>query len=195
VPSVSAIILAAGASTRMGTQKALLPWEGTTLIEYELDQLASLDAVREIVVVTGHEPERISVIAAASARARAVQNDAYKSGKASSIKTGMAAVSDDADAIMLCAVDQPRTSSILRRLIDAHLASDAPITLPVYRGRRGHPVIFSAELRDDLAAIEEGTQGVRAVLHRHATEVAAVEIDDAAVLLDLNTPEDVPEGV
>ena len=70
MPSVSAIILAAGESTRMGTQKALLAWEGTTLIEYELAQLASIDAISEVIVVTGHEPARIEeIVVALAARA------------------------------------------------------------------------------------------------------------------------------
>ena len=178
----------------MGTQKALLPWKGATLIEYELAQLASIDEVREIIVVTGHKPERITALVAASSRARSVQNDAYTSGKVSSIRAGMAAVEDGADAIMLCAVDQPRASSVLRRLTDGHIASDGLITLPSHGGHRGHPVIFNVTLRDELLAITEETQGIRAVLERHADAIHVVELDDPAVLLDLNTPEDVEEA-
>ena len=105
---VSAILLAAGESTRMGRQKALLPWEGTTLLEYQLAQLAAVDEIREIIVVTGHEPDRITEIASAAERTRVAHNAAYRTGKVSSIKAGLAAVSPDADAILLLAVDQPR---------------------------------------------------------------------------------------
>jgi molybdenum cofactor cytidylyltransferase len=192
-PAVSAIILAAGESTRMGTQKALLPWEGApTLIAYELAQLASIEDVREIIVVTGHQPQRITEIVSRSRKARAVQNDAYTTGKVSSIRAGVAAVSDEAASIMLCAVDQPRSSSILSTLLNEHFARKATITLPAHHGHRGHPVIFDALLRDELLAIREETQGIRAVLERHAGAVNAVELDDPAILLDLNTPGDLP---
>ena len=194
MPSVSAIILAAGESTRMGTQKAVLPWEGTTLIEYELAQLASIEDVREIIVVTGHDPAAITRIVSRAERARAVQNDAYRSGKVSSIRTAFAAVSADAAAIALCAVDQPRSSSVLSTLIGEHLARGSLITLPEHRGHRGHPVIFSETLRSEILAIDEATMGIRAVLERHAGDVHGVEFDDQVVLLDINTPQQLEEA-
>jgi molybdenum cofactor cytidylyltransferase len=190
VPSVSAIILAAGESTRMGTQKALLPWQGTTLIEYELAQLASIDAITEIVVVTGHEPTRIEEMAGRAPRTRIARNDNYRSGKVSSIKTGVAASTARADAIALFAVDQPRPASIVQRLLDAHFAANALITLPSHGGHRGHPVIFDTALRDELAALREDMQGIREVLRRREAEINVIDFDDPAVLLDLNTPHD-----
>src|SRR5687767_1576200 len=114
MPSVSAILLAAGESARMGLQKALLPWEGGTLLEYQLAQLAGAADIGEIIVVTGHEPERITEIASAAPRARAVHNAAYQTGKVSSILTGLHALSTEADAILLLSVDQPRPRAITR---------------------------------------------------------------------------------
>ena len=117
MPFVSAILLAAGESTRMGRQKALLPWEGTTLLEYQLDAASRVDDISEIIVVTGHEPDRITEITAMYPRAQVAHNTAYETGKVSSIKAGLAAVAPDADAILLLSVDQPRSSAILRAVV------------------------------------------------------------------------------
>jgi molybdenum cofactor cytidylyltransferase len=188
---VSAILLAAGESTRMGRQKALLPWQGTTLLQYQLEQFASVDHVREIIVVTGHEPERITEIAAAGARVRVAHNAAYRTGKVSSITTGLAAVSRDADAVLLLGVDQPRAATIVRAVIDRHVSAGATITVPTHRGHRGHPVLFDRALLPELRAISEDSMGVREVMRRHGAQIVEVELADPDVNLDLNRPEDV----
>jgi molybdenum cofactor cytidylyltransferase len=184
------ILLAAGESTRMGRQKALLPWGGCpTLLEYHLRELASLPEVAEVIVVTGHEPERITRIASSHPLACIAHNPAYKTGKVSSIIAGISAASVEAKALMLLAVDQPRSAALLRKIADA--SRGALIAVPVHGGRRGHPVVFDASLRDELLAIDEATQGIRALLQRHAEDVRDVEVATDEVLLDLNRPEDV----
>jgi molybdenum cofactor cytidylyltransferase len=191
VATVVAIMLAAGESTRMGRQKALLPWEGTTLIAYQLAQLTSVDEISEIIVVTGHEPAPIREIAARSARTRTVHNDAYRSGKVSSIKAGLAAIPKNTDAILVLAVDQPRPAHVLRSVIDAHVREQGVITAPACDGRRGHPVVFDRRMLPELMAITEDTQGLRDVMRRHEGAVIELELDDPIVHLDLNTPADI----
>jgi molybdenum cofactor cytidylyltransferase len=105
-----------------------------------------------------------------------------------SVVTGLKALDGAIDAILLCAVDQPRPASILRCLLDAHAAAGSAITVPVHRHRRGHPLLFDAALLPELLAIDETTLGVRAVLTRDPARVREVVFDDPAVLLDLNTP-------
>jgi molybdenum cofactor cytidylyltransferase len=190
--SVSAILLAAGESTRMGRQKALLPWEGTTLLEYQLASLAEVEAIGEIIVVTGHEPERITEIASTALRTRVAHNANYRTGKVSSIHAGLAAVSESCTAILLLAIDQPRASEVIRDLVESHDTRGALITVPAYGGRRGHPVLFASAMRQELAAIREETQGIRALLQRNAGDISVVEFDDPAVLLDVNSAADVP---
>ena len=192
MPGVAAILLAAGESKRMGEPKALLPWQDSpSLLAYQLAQLAAVDDVSAIVLVSGHEAERIERVAAGAPKTRIARNDAYRTGKVSSILAGLQAAPEDATAVLLLAVDQPRPAALLRALVEAHRAAGARITVPAHLGHRGHPVIFDASLREELRAIDEATQGIRAVLRRHAAEVYEVPFEDAAVLLDLNTPEDV----
>lgn len=190
VGNVSVILLAAGESKRMGQQKALLPWASTTLIEYQLDQLTSVEDVAEIIVVTGHAPARIVEAVGRYERARAIENAAYQSGKVSSILAGLTAVDDRTSAILLLAVDQPRSASITEVLIRAHQAQRALITVPVREGRRGHPVLFDRSLLPELLAISEETLGIRAVIANHEDDVSEVTIDDPAIHVDLNEPGD-----
>jgi len=193
VASVAAILLAAGESTRMGWQKALLPWRGMTLIEYQLAQIAAVDAIAEIIVVTGHEAAGIAALAAQAPRTRIAHNSAYRTGKVSSIRAGLAAISPHAGAVLLLAVDQPRPAGVLATLVQHYVASHAAITVPVYEGHRGHPVIFDRVLVPELLEIAEETQGIRDVMRRHAGEVVEVAMPDPVVRLDLNTPSDVED--
>lgn len=189
--AVVAVLLAGGESRRMGSQKALLPWQGRPLLEYQLAQLASVAEVTEIIVVTGDRADALAPIIAAARKARAVHNPAHAAGKSGSTRAGLAQVSDSATAILLTAVDQPRPAAIIRRLVREHLASGSPITVPLWQGRRGHPVLFDRTLLPELLVIEEATEGVRAVLQRDRGRVREVAFDDPVVLADLNTPEDV----
>lgn len=189
--AVPAVLLAAGHSERMGTQKALLPWGGATLLGYQLEQLAAVDAIREIIVVTGFAAERLGPIVEAAPKARVAYNPDFEAGKASSVRCGLGAIDRAPDAILLLAVDQPRPAALLETLVRAHAASRPPITAPLFEGRRGHPLIFDDALLPELMAIDDATLGVRAVVQSHALSVNDVPVDDPSACLDLNTREDV----
>ena len=185
---ISAILTAAGESTRMGQTKALLPWCGTTLVEYQIACLAD-SGVSEVLVVLGHQAEVITPYVNTT-QARCVLNPLYRLGKSTSIKAGLREIDPGAAAILLLAVDQPRTVEIVSTVIRAHFERDASITSPRYQGRGGHPLIFSASLRQELANISEERQGIREVFRAHREDVTEVELDDPMVTLDLNTRED-----
>ena len=188
MPHVSAILTAAGESTRMGRPKALLPWRGVALVEYQAASLLEGGA-SEIVVVLGHEHNLVAPQVVGEG-VRYVVNPLYRRGKTTSIKTGLRELGSEVTDVMLLAVDQPRPPEIVARVVDSHVRTGALITSPRYGGRGGHPLIFSAALREELAAITEEGEGVRAVFRAHADDVNEVHIDDAVIRLDLNTPED-----
>lgn len=177
----------------MGLQKALLAWHGRPLLEYQLAQLAAVREVAETIVVTGDRAEALAPVIAAARKARAVHNPDWAAGKSGSIRAGLSQVSASAAAILLTAVDQPRPAAVVRRLVRDHLTSGSPITVPAFQGRSGHPVLFDRALLPELLAIDETTEGVRAVLRRDDSRVRRVPFDDPVVLLDLNTPEDVEQ--
>ena len=189
MPVVWAILLAAGESSRMGRQKALLPWRNTTLLEYQLRSL--LDAgVQRVVVVLGHDADRIKPIVEAAEGASWALNPDYLQGKTTSLKTGVAALEiQQVSDVLLLNVDQPRNADTVRTLLERHLASSYRITIPTHGGKGGHPILIAAELLPELAEIEEESQGLKAVVRRHAEATERFELDDPTLLWDLNTPE------
>ena len=187
MPGVSAILTAAGESRRMGRPKPLLPWHGVTLVEHQIGALFN-GGVAEVVVVVGHEADAVAARVACTG-ARCVVNPDYLLGKTTSIKAGLNAVSPDADAILLLAVDQPRTEAIISAVVQAHVSGEALITSPRYQGHGGHPLIFSASLRDELARISEEKQGIREVFQAHRDSVQEYALADPIIRLDLNTPD------
>ena len=184
---VSAILTAAGESTRMGAPKPLLPWRGATLVEHQVACLLE-GGCDEVVVVLGHEAGRVAPFVRGDG-VRAVVNADYRLGKTTSIKAGLAHFDPSALAILLLAVDQPRTAAIVGQVVRAHMDNGALITSPRYNGRGGHPLIFSAELRGELERITEENQGIREVFEAHRSDVLEVHLDDPMLRLDLNTPE------
>ena len=187
-PRVSAVLLAAGESTRMGRPKPLLPWEGTTLVQYQVASLFG-GGVDEVCVVTGAGGEAVELLFTDEAGVRVIPNPEYIAGKTTSVRAGVRAVDASAAAIVILAVDQPRPDWVIRRVVDSHLSAGAPVTSPRFRGRGGHPLVFSAGLRQELLEITEANQGIRDVVRRQASKMNVVEFDSRVVRLDINTPD------
>jgi CTP:molybdopterin cytidylyltransferase MocA len=184
---IAALLLAAGESTRMGQLKALLPWRGTTLLEYALAELSGA-RVDVLLVVLGHAADELAPIVE-RAGARAVLNPRYREGRATSIAAGVAALPTGVGHLLVASVDQPRPRAVVDALLAAHLAADAPISRAVHGGKHGHPTVFAAALLGELRRADESSEGMKSVLRGHAEGIQDVEIDDPAVLLNLNTPE------
>ena len=184
---ITAVLTAAGLSSRMGRPKPLLRWRDATLVEHQVSILLSGGAL-EVVVVLGHRAGEVAPYVE-GAGARSVVNDRYEEGRTSSIQAGLEAVSDGTEDILLIGVDQPRTPQIVARVVEAHLSAGSLLTSPRYRGRGGHPLMFSVRLLPELRLISERNQGLREVFERHRAEVTEVQFDDPVVRLDLNTPD------
>ena len=184
---IAAVLTAAGISSRMGRPKPLLRWRGATLVEHQVSTLLAGGA-EEVVVVLGHRAVEVAGYVE-GAGARYVVNDRYEEGRTSSIRAGLEAVREETENILLIGVDQPRTPGIVSRVVDAHTAARSLLTSPRYRGRGGHPLMFSVRLMPELRLISERNQGLREVFERHRAEITEVHIDDPVVRLDLNTPE------
>lgn len=186
MPFVSAVLTAAGLSSRMGRPKPLLRWRGKTLVESQIESLLEAGA-DEVIVVLGYKAEEVAPYVSGKS-VREVMNSRYREGRTSSIKAGLEEVSPDATDIVIMAVDQPRTPQIVSDVINAHLEADALLTSPRYRGRGGHPLVFSARLLPELGRISEENQGLREVFECHRAEINEVVFDDPTIRLDLNTP-------
>ena len=181
-----AIILAAGASTRMGTCKASLPWlEEKTLLSYQVEQWLIAD-ITPIVVLGSHNahhqndcPQGIQVVI----------NSFPSQGKTSSILKGLRLLPQDFEVVAISAVDQPRSTAVYQKLLKEHRHYAAMITAPSYKGRLGHPLFFSNKLLPYLENIREETAGLRQIVQAFYSVIQKVEFDTSDVLADLNTPE------
>ncbi|MCH7578050.1 MAG: nucleotidyltransferase family protein [Chloroflexi bacterium] len=184
--TVAAILLAGGESSRMGAAKPLLEWGGNTLIEYQLAQLKE-PPVERVVVVLGHRADEVlPYVGRSGPDVVVVVNELYAEGRASSLRLGAAALPDDTTAILVLSVDQPRPHDVIARLVGVHRHSGSLITVPTYDDRRGHPPLLDGSLLPELREVNEATQGLRAVIERHAADVTELPFETSAVLLDLN---------
>ncbi|MBB6448232.1 molybdenum cofactor cytidylyltransferase [Geomicrobium halophilum] len=184
----SAILLAAGRSTRMGTLKAFLPWEGKSLIEYQITQLKNT-GVKDLLIVTGFKHKKIAEMIQ-SYDVQIVWNHRFYEGKSSSIRKGIEAANAKAKGILICAVDQPVSQITLNLIIDHFKKTNAPIVVPVYQQKRGHPVLFHNNFRQELLNVNEETKGLRSILQKFSHQVSHLEVDDPNILFNLNTPND-----
>ena len=184
-----ALLLSAGESTRMGQPKALLPWHGRTLVEFQIEQLLA-GGIERVILVLGHEAQVIRDVVGSRQGTTIALNRDYRTGKASSVRAGLDAVSPEADALLVLAVDQPRSADLIGMLCTVHETADAPITVPVYGSRHGHPTIFGRALFPEMREITEETQGLRAVRRRHRDRTQVVETATRMPLIDINTPDD-----
>lgn len=171
----------------MGRPKPLLDWFGAPLVQRQVEALLRAGAAG-VIVVTGHRADEVAA-AVPSAKVSVVRNDAYRDGKATSVRAGVTALPADADAVLILAVDQPRPSWLIRRVLEAHHRGHASISIPRYQSRGGHPLVFDAKLVPELQQVQEETQGIRQVVRRHESKISWVEMDTPLVRVDLNTPE------
>ena len=182
------VLLAAGESSRMGSPKALLPWRGTTLVEYQMNSLLQAGCDKVIVVTGKYDVEMAPLLKDRPGIIRAY-NPKFLEGKTTSIKAGIWEVPDGVHSIVLLAVDQPRPAWVIEKVLKVHTDFGADVTSPGYDGHGGHPLVFDAQLRTELAAITEEGEGVRAIFRKPDIDHHRVKFDSAVVRLDINTPE------
>lgn len=185
---VSALLLAAGESQRMGRLKQLLPLGGSTLIEVVLENLLR-SRLQEVIVVLGFGAEEIRPRVEAKG-VRVAVNPRYKEGMASSLRVGLDALDPRAEGILVALADQPFIPpEVIDRLIKAFQGTSKGIVVPTFQGRRGHPVIFHRRYMEELRSLS-GDQGGRKLLHRNPEDLLGVEVDCPGVITDIDTLED-----
>lgn len=187
--SLTAIVLAAGRSRRMGEENKLLLDVGGCSVLTRVLQAFTAAPVSDIVVVTGAQHEAVASVAAQESGVRVIHNDTYSSGMASSIRCGVQSAHPESDAYAICPGDLPLlTAETVRRLCEAFAAHPSPrILLPTCDGRQGHPVIFERSFRAALLGLR-GDRGAREVLRDHEQAVVRVPVDDEGIFTDVDTP-------
>jgi molybdenum cofactor cytidylyltransferase len=187
-PRIEAILLAAGESRRVGYPKPLLKIDGQTFVAHLSDVL--LQAVPRIIVVTGAFADRVRQAIPSDPRITMADNPDYRLGQLSSLRVGLRMVSDQADAALVHLVDHPAvTVATFRAIVAEYARAGKPIVIARYRGKRGHPVIFDRSLFDEVAQASD-SEGARVVVNKDPDRVGYLDVDDAGVTLDLDTPAD-----
>jgi len=185
---ICAVVLGAGLSSRMGAQKLLLPFGGKTVIAHIVDQLLA-SSVDQVNMVVGHEGRSVSE-ELSGRKVTIVENPDYESGMLSSVRCGLAHLPDNCSAILVALGDQPSiTPQLVDKMLQAFAATEKRILVPLYNGRRGHPLLFSQIYRDEVLTSFDDV-GLRGLLHAHPDDVFELTVSSSAVLSDMDCPED-----
>lgn len=182
---ISGIVLAAGTSSRFGRTKQLIEIEGKPLVQHAVDAAAGLD---EVIVVVGHDAERVRVALTLPANARVTVNAGYEEGQASSLKAGLAAADTASEAAVVLLADQPGiTAAHVGALTDAYGDSRARIVRLRFRNGPG-PALLARQVWNDIDALT-GDAGARTLIAAHPGWVEEIAVD-ADAPPDLDTLED-----
>lgn len=176
---IAGIILAAGRSRRMGSPKALLEWKGGTVLDRMIGLVGAV--ADPVIVVVGFHAESIPP----SARALRVVNPAPDRGMLSSLQCGLRAVPGACEAVLFTPVDYP---AVTVETVRALAAVRAPVAIPVFEGRRGHPVLISRPVAAEILALPEGARASDVIRH-HLDRAIMVEVNDRGVVEDIDDPE------
>jgi molybdenum cofactor cytidylyltransferase len=186
---ISAIILSAGSSRRMGKPKALLQIGNKTFLQHIIDEVESA-GIKNNIVVLGFESQKI-LETLSIFNGTIIFNEAWEQGQLSSIIAGINALNTiDCEGVLICPVDHPMISTVLiKKLVEVFQHSRKKIVIPAYQGRRGHPIIISSEL---FAEIKKASLaiGLREVVHAHENDIELVSTDEEGIIINIDTPED-----
>jgi molybdenum cofactor cytidylyltransferase len=187
----SAIILAAGMSSRMGAPKQLLQLDDRPLLQHVLDNVRA-SRVAEIILVLGFEARAIEQ-GIDTQNLCVVINENFRQGMGTSLKAGLGSVDSQSQAALIVLADQPFVRSrTLDRLIAKHQAGRAQIVIPTYRGFRGNPVLLDRSVFPEVMALT-GDVGCRAIFGDHIEGIVKLDVDDVGILLDIDRQSDFEE--
>jgi molybdenum cofactor cytidylyltransferase len=172
----------------MGKPKQLLPWGSSTILEQVIDNLLA-SKINEVIVVLGYRAEEI-IKTIAHRPVKIVINPVYHQGMSTSIVTGLNLIDAKTEAVMLALADQPLINSqTINRLLDEFCHHHKGIAIPVYQGRRGHPVIFSIQYKRELLALT-GDTGGKQTIDQHPDDILEVAVASEGIIMDIDKKSD-----
>lgn len=185
---ITALILAAGSSKRMGQPKLPLPWGETTVLGQVIATFKAA-GVEDILVITGGAREQVERLVGSSARI--MFNPGYAEGEMlSSVQAGLAGVQPETEAVLIGLGDQPQVQAgSVRLVVEEYARSRASLIVPSFQMRRGHPWLVARPYWDEILHMDP-PESPREFLTRHANDIRYVEVNDPGILKDLDTPDD-----
>ena len=186
---ISAIILSAGSSRRMGRPKALLTIGNKSFLQHIIDTVESV-GIKDVVIVLGFEWQTIRETLP-SFSGTIIVNKAWEQGQLSSIIAGLNKINQkECDGVLICPVDHPMSSaSLIKSLIAGLNDSKKKIIIPTHNGRRGHPIIISSELFPEIKNASL-VVGLREVVRAHENDIELVSTEEEGILINIDTQED-----
>jgi molybdenum cofactor cytidylyltransferase len=185
---ISAILLGAGKSKRMGVDKLSLPWGRKTVLEHCFEALVRSEA-NEVIVVLGIRNKKLKSLFR-KRKVKTVVNPFFNSGMSTSIQRGLQALHPGCHGVLIALGDQPYLKTrTINGLIHAFEKGKRGIVVPSFRGRRGHPVIFHGRYKKELLDLK-GDVGGRSIIERHPEDVRLVPVKSIGVVKDVNTWQD-----
>jgi molybdenum cofactor cytidylyltransferase len=185
---IIALILAAGESKRMGSPKMLLPFMGKTIIECVVENVLE-SKVTGIIVVLGAEKDLICAKTGLYP-VKTIYNENYERGMLSSVQCGMNELPDGYDAVIIFPGDMPTISpEVTNKIIGSYRKTRKRIIVPVYKTRRGHPVLIDSSLHSEIGMLDDD-KGLRQLAQRFPDEVYEVAVENSSILTDIDTQEE-----
>lgn len=188
---ISAILLAAGESSRMGGDfKPLLKWGTRTVISACIDNLRR-SRVDEIIVVLGFRESEIRSRLAGAGVQFAINRE-YRKGMVSSVKTGLSLISPRSNGVLIALVDQPMVGpEVINPLVVSFGDYEKRISIPTFQGKHGHPIVISRDFEEEIMRLDEAApEGLKALLDAHRNEIQEVPVESSLILEDIDLPED-----
>lgn len=183
---ISAIILAAGKSTRIGVCKQLLKLKGKSMIEYTINNVKK-SGVDEIIVVLGSMASEISKVVRGN---KIVVNNDYERGLSYSLKKGLKAINKHSEAVIFILADQPLINEdVINLLISHYRKTGAKIIVPLHEGKRGNPVLIDKSLFHEINNLT-GDIGARFIIKKNEECVSGVDVNTNTILIDVDTDGD-----
>jgi molybdenum cofactor cytidylyltransferase len=183
-----AIVLAAGESRRMQKNKLLLPFGKKTIIEHVIEHVMQADIQNILVVLGAYRDELLPVIN--KLPVQHCYNTDYEKGMLSSVQCGFRSTPSSMDNVIIFLGDQPVIpGSVAKLLMKEQLDSERGIVIPIYKGKRGHPVLISKRYRDEIGKLDQ-TGGLHSLMAKFSTDVLEVEVDFPGILEDIDVPRD-----
>jgi molybdenum cofactor cytidylyltransferase len=183
-----AIILAGGESKRMKSPKMLLPFHGKTIIENVIENLIASEVEKVMVVLGAFHDDILAVIK--DMPVLTCYNENYKEGMLSSVKSGFRYLPEDYSAVLVLQGDQPMISSvIINKVINAHKKSEKGLVMPVFRKKRGHPLLIDRKYRKEITNLSN-EEGLRSLAEKFSNDVLELNVNNPEILRDIDTQED-----
>jgi molybdenum cofactor cytidylyltransferase len=191
--AIRSIVLAAGESKRMGFPKMLLKFNEKTMIENVLDNVIESDSDSILVVLGAAMDDLMGIIGKYDVKH--CYNNNYREGMLSSVQCGFKNLPSDTEAVLVFQGDQPFiTPAVINSVINAYRSSGKGIVIPVYKGKRGHPLLLDGKYKDQIDTLDP-EKGLRSVTYIHSADIHEVETNEPGILRDFDTYDDYLKGI